>query len=168
MLNNLHMYRGREYSKELTLSNLLFQTSGLPDIYEEGRNRTKKRAIQKDMQFNFDDIITMTKQLKPHFAPGKRAHYTDVNFDILGKIVETVTHSTLEDVYKQFIFDPLELKSTYLLKSDCDFVPNVYYKNRVLYRPKFIRSSWASGGAISNARELMIFIKAFFGGKLFK
>lgn len=121
------------------------------------------------MYINFDEIITMTKQLKPQFAPDmkKRAHYADVNFDMLGKIVETVTNSTLEDVYKQLIFVPLELKSTYLLKSDYDFFPQIYYRASVLYRPKFIRSSRASGGGISTDRELMIFIKAFFGGKLF-
>lgn len=168
-LSKLHIYKRKEYSMRLTLSNLLLQTSGLPDAFEEGSNNTKRRAIHRDMQFNFNEIITMTKQLKPHFAPTikKRAHYADVNFDMLGEIVETVTNSTLEDVYKQLIFDPLELKSTYLLKSDYDFVPNVYYKDSILYRPKFIRSSRASGGGISTTRELMIFIKAFFGGRLF-
>ncbi|MBD7985055.1 beta-lactamase family protein [Sporosarcina sp. Sa2YVA2] len=168
-LSKLHIYKGKEYSMRLTLSNLLFQTSGLPDVFEEGSNNAKKRAIHKDMQFNFDEMITLTKQLKPHFAPNmkKRAHYADVNFDMLGKIIETVTNSTLEEVYQQFIFDPLELKSTYLLKNDCDFVPTFYYKNNVLYRPEFIKSSRASGGGISTARDLMIFIKAFFTGRLF-
>lgn len=169
-LRNLHIYKGKEYSMELTLSHLLFQTSGLPDISTEGRNHTIKSAIHKDMLINFDEILTMTKQLKPHFAPylRKRAYYADINFDMLGKIIETVTQSTLEDVFKQFIFDPLELKNTYLPNKDDDFVPNIYHKDRALYRPKFIRSCRASGGGISTARDLMIFIKAFFGGKLFK
>lgn len=110
-----------------------------------------------------------TKQLKPHFAPGmgKKAHYANVNFDILGKIIEIVTDSTLEDVYKQFIFDPLGLKNTYLPKEKNNFIPNVYYKDTSFYRPKMIRSIRASGGGISTARELMIFIKAFFRGGLF-
>ncbi|SKA89200.1 serine hydrolase domain-containing protein [Sporosarcina newyorkensis] len=168
-LSQLHMYKRQDYSTGLILSNLLFQTSGLPDIFEEGSNKAKKRAIYEDRQFNFDDKIAMTKQLKPDFVPGtgKRAHYSNINFDLLGEIIETVTDSTLEDVYQQFIFDPLELRKTCLLKSDDDVVPAVYYKDIVLYRPKFIRSSRASGGGISTARELMIFLKSFFGGKLF-
>src|SRR5690625_1317728 len=169
MLSTLHIYKGREYSKQLTLSNLLFQTSGLPDIYEEGSKNAKQRAIDKDVQIEFDTIMMKTKQLKPHFTPGtkKRAHYADVNFDILGKIIEILTDSTLEDVYKQLIFDPLDLKNTYLPKNEHNFIPNVYYKDTTLYRPKFVKSSRASGGCISTARELMIFIKAFFGGSLF-
>ena len=98
---------------------------------------------------------------------GKRAHYANINFDILGKIIEIVTDSTLEDVYKQFIFDPLGLKNTYLPIDEDDFIPNVYYKDTAFYLPKIIRSIRASGGCISTARELMIFIKAFFEGKLF-
>lgn len=168
-LKKLHLYKGKEYSMRLKVSHLLCQTSGLPDDFEEGSNNTRKRIIHQDMQYNFDDIITMTKQQKPHFVPGKgkQAHYASVNFDMLGKIIETVTHSTLEDVYKQFIFDPLALKNTYLPKRDEDFVPTMYYKDRILDRPKFLKSYGASGGAISTARELMIFIKAFFAGKLF-
>ena len=44
ILKNLHVYKGREYSNRLTLSNLLFHTSGLRDVIEEGRNKSRKRA----------------------------------------------------------------------------------------------------------------------------
>ncbi|KEK22687.1 serine hydrolase domain-containing protein [Bacillus gaemokensis] len=168
-LNNLHIYKDQEHSLRLTLLNLLFHTSGLPDAFEESSNNVKKRVIHEDMEIDFDEKITLTKQLNPYFAPDekKRAHYADVNFDMLGEIIETITNSTLEDAYKQLIFDPLELKNTYLPTSEYDFVPNIFYKGASLYRPKIIKSSGASGGGISTARELMIFIKAFFGGKLF-
>ncbi|AXF56186.1 class A beta-lactamase-related serine hydrolase [Salicibibacter kimchii] len=82
---------------DLTLSHLLFHTSGLPDAIEEGSNQAKKRASNWDRQISIDETILKTKQLKPHFEPdkGKRAHYANVNFDILGKIIEIVTDSTL-------------------------------------------------------------------------
>ena len=32
VLDGLHIYKGKEYSFELTLSDLLFQVSGLPDV----------------------------------------------------------------------------------------------------------------------------------------
>ncbi|CAM3184133.1 serine hydrolase domain-containing protein [Filibacter tadaridae] len=168
-LRDLHVYKGQEYSMDLTLSNLLFHTSGLPDVIEEGSSKAKKRVIDKDRKIGIDEIIIKTKQLKPHFAPdnGKKAHYANINFDILGKVIEIVTDSTLEDVYKQYIYDPLGLKNTYLPIDENDFVPFVYYKDTSLYRPKMVRSIRASGGCISTARDLMIFIKAFFGGRLF-
>lgn len=168
-LRELHLYKGKEYSKDLTVANLLFQTSGLPDYFEEGSKEAKQRAIYKDMDITFDEKIALTKQLKAHFAPslGKRAHYSDINFDMLGEIIERVTNSTLEDVFEKYIFSPLGLKDTYLQINDENNVPHVYYKNNPLNRPKFIKTSRASGGCISTARELMVFTKAFFAGKLF-
>ena len=169
-LSGLHLYKDQEYSSKLTISNLLFQTSGLPDAFEEGKNPIKKRVLREDTPFTFEEMITLTKQLKPHFPPNtmKRAHYADINFDILGEIIKNITKSSLPDAFKSFIFTPLGLKMTYLPESENDFVPNIYYKDTAISRPNFIKSCPASGGGITTARELMIFIKAFFGGKLFR
>ena len=168
-LRNLHVYKGREYSSKLTLSNLLFHTSGLRDVIEEGSNKSKIRALNKDVQTDFNETIIKTKGIKPHLAPdmGKRAHYANINFEILGEIVEIVTNSTLEEVFRQLIFDPLGLKNTYLPEDEDDFIPYIYYKDTAFYRPKLLMSIRASGGCVSTARELMVFVKAFFKGKLF-
>jgi len=169
-ISKLHIYKGQDYSLKLTISNLLFQTSGLPDAFEEGKDPIKKRVLREDTHITFEEMITLTKQLKPHITPGsmKRAHYADINFDILGKIIENITNSSLAEAYKSLVFEPLGLMKTYLPESENDFVPSIYYKDTAMFRPKFIKSCPASGGGISTARELMIFIKAFFGGKLFK
>lgn len=86
---------------------------------------------------------------------------------MLGKIIEKVNESTLQEAYEKYIFLPLNLKNTYLATSDNDFIPHTYYKDKRLERPKLIRSCYASGGGVTNAKELMIFIKAFWGGQLF-
>jgi CubicO group peptidase (beta-lactamase class C family) len=169
ILSGLHIYKSQEYSYEFTIYDLLFQTSGLPNAYEETRNSIKKRIIDEDAYISFDEMIKITKNLKPRFAPRtkKRAHYADINFDILGEIIEQITGLPLEQVYKKMIFDPLGLMNTYLPINEHEFIPKIYYKDKLLDRPKFIMCSRASGGCISTARELMVFIKAFFGGKLF-
>lgn len=73
----------------------------------------------------------------------------------------------MEDAYKYYIFNPLGLNNTYIPTDENDYVPGIYYKSEVIHHPKIIISSSASGGGISTAFELMTFIKAFFGGKLF-
>lgn len=165
----LHTYKGKDHSESLTISHLLQQTSGLPDSYEEGRNNTKKRVIEQDVFLSFDNLTAMTKKMNAHFAPGtgNRAHYADINFDLLGKIIEAVTESPLEAVFEQFIFTRLGLSNTYLPVRDSDEVPGIYFKDNLLHRPQFIQSSGASGGGVSSARDLMAFLKAFFGGVLF-
>jgi len=138
-------------------------------VIEEGSSESKKRAVYNDVLIDINEAIIKTKDIKPRFAPGtaKRAHYTNINSELLGKIIESITNSTLEDVYRQFIFDPLKLKNTYLPKDEDDLVPYIYYKDTALHRPKLLKSIRASGGCVSTARELMVFIKAFFKGKLF-
>lgn len=169
VLNGLHIYKGKEYSFELTIADLLFQVSGLPDVYEEGNYSVKKRVINEDFYLTFNEIVGLVKELQPHFKPRtiKKAYYADINFDMLGEILEKLMHLSLNEIYRQFIFEPLGLKNTYLTESENDFVPNIYYKNKAIHRPKFVMSSRASGGCVTTARELMIFVKAFFGGDLF-
>ncbi len=169
VLGGLHVFRGKEYSQELTISDLLFQTSGLPDVYEEGENSFKLRVIKEDFFYTFNDLVVMTKKLKPHFQPRtvRRAYYADINFDLLGEIIESIMKCPLNKIYGHFIFEPLGLKNTYLPESENDFVPNIYFKDNTIHRPKFVISSRASGGCITTTREMMIFLKAFFSGRLF-
>lgn len=151
------------------LTFLLFQISGLPDVYEEGKNSYKNRIINEDFFCTFYEIMEKTKKLNSHFKPRtvRKAYYADINFDILGKVIEKITNCTLSEIYKHFIFEPLGLKNTYLPESENDFVPNMYYKDKAIHRPKFIMCSSASGGCITTAREMMIFLKAFWGGDIF-
>ena len=169
VLSGIHVYNGRDYSLELTISDLLFQTSGLPDVYLEGKVSVKNKVIQDDFYITFSDMIDMVKHLKPHFEASKKgkAYYADINFDILGEIIVKVSGFKLSQAYKKYIFEPLGLSNTYLPQNENDEIPQIYYMNQVIHRPKLVISCGASGGCITNAHELMIFIKAFFGGKLF-
>lgn len=169
ILSSLHVYNGKEYSFDITLYDLIFQTSGLPDVFEEGKDSIKKQVIKKDLYFEFNDMVARIKTLKPHFVPRSngRSYYADINFDILGEIIEKVNGTTLKEAYEQLIFTPLGLKHTFLIENENDSVPDIYYKDTILKRPKYISSCRASGGAITTASEMMIFIKAFFNGELF-
>jgi D-alanyl-D-alanine carboxypeptidase len=168
LLEGLHIYKGHEYSYDLTISDLLFQTSGLPDYFTNSE-LVNHAIFQEDASITFEQYIEETKKLSPKFAPhtGNKAFYADINFDLLGEILENVTDLPLADIYKQFIFIPLGMDNTYLPINEDDFVPSVYNGLEKLERPKFIASCRASGGCVSTARDMMTFSKAFWGGKLF-
>jgi len=74
---------------------------------------------------------------------------------------------TLQEAYRRCIFQPLELENTYLVAREEGFVPRPYYKDTPLQRDRFVISCGASGGGVTTARELMIFLKAFWAGTLF-
>ncbi len=163
--DGLHKYKGVDYSYKLTLSDLLFQTSGLPDYEAEGG--VTKRAIKEDFHISTAELIEITKTLNPRFSPlEKKAFYSDINFQLLGEIIERVTQTPLEEVFRNYIFEPLGLTSTYVPVKG-DFVPNVFYKNQSLFRPKLIMSLRGGGNTITTSRELMKFLKAFFNGYFF-
>ncbi len=168
-LNGLHFYKGKDYSCDLKISDLLCQTSGLADIYEEGRNSVKKQAVISDTFLTFDKNIALTKETGAHFPPNYKnnAHYADINYHILGDIIEKVTKCPLERVFEKYIFSKLNMTKTYLPVSEKEYIPVVYYGDKQLYRPQFIMCSKAGGGCITSTGDLMIFIQAFFHGELF-
>ena len=165
----LHIYNDKEYTSELTIEHLLLQTSGLPDFYTNGACSIFSKVKKQDFFYSFEDELEWIKSMHSRFVPGtkRKAFYADVNFDLLGKIIESANDSTLKEAYEKYIFSPLDLKNTYLACNESDYIPHTYYKNQRLDRPLFIRSCYASGGGVSTTRELMIFIKAFWKGKLF-
>lgn len=169
LIKGIHVLKGVDYSFKITISDLLFQKSGLPDWFLDGKESFAQKLVREDFSFSFDEVITATRQLKPIFPPNapSKAYYSDINFDLLGKIIESITGLPIQEVYYNFIINPLKLKNTYLPVKDDDFTPYLYYRDKRLKRDSFIKSIGASGGVITNAAELMIFIKAFWLGKLF-
>lgn len=170
ILKGLHILKDKEYTDEITIIHLLTQSSGLPDESEESFQKSFiKEILLGDLEYSFEDLISKTKELKPHFPPqlGRKAYYSNTNFDILGKIIEKVTNLPLNQAFSKYIFEPLRLNNTYLPISTESFIPSIYYKNNKLYRPKTVISSAASGGVVSTTRELMVLLKAFFQGTLF-
>ncbi len=169
LLQGLHIYKGVDYADSLKIRHLLFQTSGLPDYYLDGTDSIYKKMLQQDFFYPFADMISKAKSLKPRFAPGTqgKAYYADLNFDLLGKIIEKANSSTLQSAYEKYIFTPLGLTASYLFTSEHKDAPCMYFKDRRLNRPLFLSSCFASGGAVTTARELMIFLKAFWQGDLF-
>lgn len=168
-LRGLHVYKGKDYSCELKISDLLYQTSGLADIYEEGKDNIKRQAIISDTFISFEKNIALTKEKEAHFPPNYKAnaHYADINYNILGDIIEKITKQPLEKVFDKYIFSKINMTETYLPVSEKEYIPMVYYGDKQLYRPQFIMCSKASGGCITTTRDLMIFIQAFFRGELF-
>ena len=165
ILDGLHTFKGVDYSNQLTISNLLFQTSGIPDWLENGRD--KKFFINDDVFLSFEEKIEVIKDDKRYFAPGTRSRYSDTNFSILGKIIENVTEMPMAQVCDEWIFKPLSLTKTYLPTDKDDFVANIFYKDKSLYRPNAMLSASGSGDGMTTARELMIFLKAFFNETFF-
>ncbi|MBP5445014.1 MAG: beta-lactamase family protein [Acholeplasmatales bacterium] len=156
--------KGIDHSKVISVRDLLYQTSGINDYFNDF---VRPQISKNDVSYTFDDKIEWTKMLNGVNRPGKSAYYSNLNFDLLVFIIEKVTGKTIEEIYKEYIIGPLNLKSTYIAKEDSKYVPAIFYDGKPLRRNSLLVSSYGSGGLISTPRELMKFIRAFFNGWLF-
>jgi D-alanyl-D-alanine carboxypeptidase len=174
ILSGLHIYKGKDYSQELTIKHLLSHTSGLADYFQgkgpSGKSLQNELTEGNDQFWTFEQAIERTKKMTPLFAPATKgeANYSDANFQLLGKIIETITHKTYAESCREFIIQPVGLTKTYIYQETTDKTPKkLYYKTNELNIPKAMTSFGADGGMVSTSTDMLIFIEAFFRGKIF-
>lgn len=174
VINRLHVLKGVDYSREITVRHLLTHTSGLPDYFQQkdGQGNTLFSHLKngRDTSWSFENAVAVAKTMHPKFRPGekRKAYYSDLNFQLLGKIIETSFRLPLREVLKSEIFTPLHLKHTYLYTDASDNRPaDLYFGSEQISIPRAMASFQADGGIVSNSAESMVFIKAFFNGRLF-
>jgi len=109
-LAGLHFYRGKDYTQALTVSHLLAHTSGIPDYFQrkdvKGTSLVAALMSGNDQAWTPEEAIARSKLISPLFAPGAKgkAHYSDTNYQLLGKIIERITGQTFADYcYDQII-----------------------------------------------------------------
>ena len=174
ILSGLHIYKEKDYSQELTIKHLLSHTSGLPDYFQgkgiSGKSLENEITQGNDQFWTFEQAIERTKKMTPIFAPGTKgkANYSDANFQLLGKIIETITNKSYSENCQDIIIKPLGLTKTYLYQDSTDKTPKtLYYKSNELNIPKAMTSFGADGGIVSTTSDMLTFIESFFTGKLF-
>lgn len=170
----LHVFKDKEYSRDITVQHLLAHTSGLPDYFQDkgegGKSWEDELVAGKDRSWTFEECIQRSKKIKPHFAPGTKgkAHYSDANFQLLGKILESIAQKPYASLCNELIIQPLGLKQTWLYTNSTDTRPKpLYYEQSVLNIPKAMTSFGPDGGMVSTAADMVKFVEAFFSGKLF-
>lgn len=177
LIDRLHVLEGEEYSKDITIAHLLQHTSGLPDYFTDttvdgSPNIINQLLIDTNKSWSAKEVITFAKQkMKPHFAPGKGYHYTDTEYVLLALIVEKVSNLSLDEFFKQHIFIPLGMKSSYInLKSlpiDNKLSMAKFYVNDMeLSSINSLSADWGGGGLVSTTKDLITFLEAYMSDKI--
>jgi CubicO group peptidase (beta-lactamase class C family) len=89
--------QGREH---VTIRELLTHTSGLPP------------DLETNEWHGYDTAIKMACATKLESPPGTRYDYSDINFILLGEIVQRVSKMPLEVFVRREIYDPLKMTDT--------------------------------------------------------
>ena len=177
LIQGIHVYKGKDYSHEITIKELLSHTSGIADYYTEkpkgGKSLFELFLEEPERSWTVDETIERARNdLEPNFQPGTDASYSDTNFQLLGKVIEAITGKPLHILYEDFFFRPLGLKHTWLTgRSEPQFTPSaapadIFYKDMIITNTRSNGAYWADGGIVSTAEECIIFLKALNEGRI--
>ncbi len=173
LMNGLHVYKGKEYSDQITIRHLLMQTSGLNDVFyrlyekmveEPGFRITPREAV-----------IWGKENLKPVAVPGKKHFYADPNFYLLGLIVENITGKPCHETMHELIFKPLGMQQARMYgysepERETGYPPaKLYIKDVDLFSVDGLHElDYAGGSVMAPLEDFLTFMKALLGGKLIK
>lgn len=178
-ITGLHVLRGTDRTAAITVRHLASHTSGLPDHFEkrrEGPGLYELLTAGQDRSWSFEDMVRTTReQQRPHFKPQdltaarQKARYSDTGFQLLIRIMETVTGRSFADLLTERILGPLGLEHTWLPghrpPDPATPAPSpLYAKQRRVELASMIESS---NDLFSTTGDLLAFQRALLEGGLF-
>ena len=145
----LTQYYPAFHDNSVTVGQLATHTSGLDPFIP---NRDALNAAELKEALNHLKVLD-----------SKRFRYTDVNFLLLGFMVEEIFHSALSDIFEQKIFQPWGMKET-AFGPVAQAVPTVRgVKAGIVHDPKarVLGRHAGSAGLFSTVRDLKLFLEHY-------
>jgi D-alanyl-D-alanine carboxypeptidase len=172
LVSRIHVLNGISYGERITIRQLLCHCSGVYD-FAEGNGAWERFVFMHpekrwERQEYFEYAI---RYGKPYFAPGEGHHYSDTGYELLGLVIEKVTGKPLAKVYREYILEPLGLKDTYLEgREPAIGRPRSHNYIGFLDETPFdpTQDGPASGGFVSTAQDLALYITAVLQDRFFK
>ena len=142
-----------EIFKPITLHHFLTHSSGIPAT-------TRWLAP-------VDEMLADVKTKSLYFQPGEKFSYTDVGFDLLGKVIETVSGQSYEAFLQQNIFEPLQMSNTGYDHLQADLAKG-YSTGRGTdaLTPMYPGGLFAAGALYSTVEDLYRYDQALYTDKL--
>lgn len=144
-------YKNKEISNKITLKNLLHHTSGLST--EMGRSFLDEKEEEENVRLKITELL---KSVAVHKYPIKDFDYSNLNYQLLGYIIEKVTGKEYSAVLKEEVTDVLKLKNTSTVLPNNiaqGYQPFLYY-SIIPITPNYNKIDIPSGFINSNARDL--------------
>jgi D-alanyl-D-alanine carboxypeptidase len=168
LYKDLLVFNGKDYIDSVRIVNLLNHSSGFPEYFIEGDD-TKELELHSDSSLRFTPygLIEMAKKTnKPQFVPGTKFKYCNVNYILLGLIIEKLTGKTYQQYIQEHIIDPLGLKHTYFGSVNPPANRTAgHFKGNISVMPATL--AWAAGEIISDLDDMHTFIREWNKGTLF-
>jgi len=149
-------------SAQITIRELLYQTSGLPMLREPlFWTDQDARALERTVRF--------LSSAQMSFPPGQGFEYSNANYETLGLVVQMVSGMSYEDYVRQNIFAPLDMKNSFTsqdeaLKHGMAMGHRWWYGFPVAATFPLNRSELPAGYLISSAEDMAHYLIAEMNG----
>nr|HPJ90287.1 serine hydrolase domain-containing protein [Thermotogota bacterium] len=170
LLENLFVYKGKDYKDQVTIHHLLSHTSGVADYFEDKAIDTENMKMlilkEKDRIWKPEDLIHFTQNhQKAVSRPGERYHYSDTGYILLGLLVERISGCSFATMLHEKIFSPLQMKDSYLMfysqpESGNNLLNDIWFAGHEISNWNSLSIDWAGGGIVSTLDDLKVFIRA--------
>ena len=154
---------------KITIRNLLEMRSGL-GVYES--NPEFAKLMEPDPLRACTPELLVKFSIENTIEPDKKFHYNNVNYILLGMLIEKVTNNSLSNEMKRRILQPLGMSHTFMLTELKMPTP---YAHGYLYEEEKVSDAtytihpslfWTAGGIVSTAADQLIWAKALVEGRL--
>ncbi|NVK52842.1 MAG: beta-lactamase family protein [Flavobacteriaceae bacterium] len=141
------------YGKVLTIENLLNMSSGLPRELDSDNLMNSLKFDKNGFAGSFLDSIP---NMELSFKPGSNYEYSNLNYWLLGGIIEKVSGLNLGQAFSKYIFQPLEMSNSgYSLNPTDKIIGYKKDKNQWVVDQTNYNIRYASGGAYSSMEDLI-------------
>jgi CubicO group peptidase (beta-lactamase class C family) len=146
--------------KAITLKELANHTSGLPRLPANLRASTTESA-QPYEHYGVKQMFSFLKGFKQVREPGKTYEYSNFGAGLLGVILEKVYHKPYEELVKQYITGPANLKDTKitLSPSELNLVAQGYNEQNEAVPGWKFEAFQAAGALKSSASDMLSYGK---------
>lgn len=145
-------------SEIITIHHLLTHSSGIFEFINSMPESELKSWLASD--WSQSDILNLFSNKPLAFEPGTQFSYCNSGYFLLGMIIEQVTGLTLEAYFKEHIFVPANMQSTYM-NDPAKIVMHRAFgyeesQEGLLQNAPFVNmnNTFATGGILSTARDM--------------
>ncbi|MEP1035543.1 serine hydrolase [Ekhidna sp.] len=148
----------------VSMAHLLTHSSGLPEEPVNRVNLSNTPSVPKP--YSKEELYDGLKNTQLLFTPGTSVQYSNLGFKLAGHVLEEVAKSTLEELLKSEILEPLKMNSTYaqnkpLYLNEASHYWNVDNAAEPHARWK-IGEIWGNGGLTSTIGDMSKFLSLQF------
>jgi len=151
-----------------TPRHLLAHTSGVPNYFREESFAARLREDPGRVWRPVDLVDHAVAHASWRFPPGRGFEYSDTGYVIVGILMEQATGRPLHEVYREYVFDPLGMDTTWLEGHEPARRTDLahHYSERLDWTTVSPTIDWAGGGLVTTARDLARFVRGLWSERI--